>query len=101
MGLWNGRKPMRDTYLTRFILIGSILALTVLLTVTSISSVLELWSGSVKGLSWLLPLLMTPIMAGICAVVCYLLFAVVAEMLGSRPTRHKSNNTVMHRPSRQ
>lgn len=80
---------MRDTYATRIILICSILALTVLLTVTGIRSMIELWSDSLSGSNWFFPFVLTPLVAGICAVVCYLFYAVIAEMFIPRHTdRH-------------
>lgn len=82
---------MRDSYFTRLLLVGSILALTVLLTVTGISSVLDLWSGSLRDAHWFVSFILTPLVAGICAVVCYLLYALISEMFGSRASRRSQH----------
>lgn len=60
-------------------LILAILALTVTLTLTGIKSVVELWQASLAGGHWLLPFIITPLVAGICATVCYLFYNLLTD----------------------
>lgn len=71
---------MWENRITKFVIIASILALSILLTVTGISSILDLWKFSTLSSHWLLPMVITPLIAGICAVVCYLLYSVITDL---------------------
>lgn len=61
----------------------AIVGLTLVLTFTGMQTLLELWQQSPRS-HWLVPFLMTPIVAGICAGVCYLFYALFCDMSGDK-----------------
>lgn len=56
-----------------FIVIGAAVGIVSVLVLMGMASVIELWQTTPVE-SWYIPVLLTPLVGGICALVCYLLY---------------------------